>query len=114
MEMNFLIQKPCIPSWPGVFQFDILFSVVLSGSVCISVLGPSSSPSSSLVMLFFHSAFSLCFFGCHIFVQSVRFLLYPVVGMFSCYSLPIADRFFFGCFGMSCFVCDVNPLSISL
>ena len=23
MEVNFLSQKPCFPSWPGVFQFDI-------------------------------------------------------------------------------------------
>ena len=61
MEVNFLNQKPCIPSWPGVFQFDILFSVVLSKSMRISALGPSSSPSSSLVILFIHSAFSFCF-----------------------------------------------------
>ena len=70
MEWIFLNQKPCNPTWPGVFQFDILFSALLSKSMCISVLGPSSSPSSSLVMLFIHSAFSLCFFGCHIFVQN--------------------------------------------
>ena len=38
--------------------------------MCISVLGPSSSPSSSLVILFIHSAFSLCFFSCYIFVQN--------------------------------------------
>ena len=25
MEMNFLNQNPCIPSWPGVFQFHIIF-----------------------------------------------------------------------------------------
>ena len=70
MEVNFLNQKSCIPSWPGAFQFDILFSVVLSKSTCISILGPSSSLSSSLVILFIHSAFSLCFFGSHIFVQN--------------------------------------------
>ena len=37
--------------------------------MCISAFGPSS-PSSSLVILFIHSAFSLCLFGCHIFVQN--------------------------------------------
>ena len=73
MEVNFLNKKPCIPSWPCAFQFDILFSVVLSKSMCISVLGPSLSSSSSLVILFIHSAFSLCFFGCHIFVQNRSF-----------------------------------------
>ena len=70
MEVNFLKQKPCIPSWPGAFQFDILFSVVLSKSTCVVILGPSSSPSSSHVILFIHSAFSLCFFGSHILAQN--------------------------------------------
>ena len=59
MEVNFLNQKPCIPSWPGAFQFDILFSVIVSKSTWISILRPSSSLSSSLVILFIHSAFSL-------------------------------------------------------
>ena len=57
MEGNFLNQKLCIPSWPGVFQLDIFLSVVLSKSVCIS----ASSPSSSLVISFIHSSFSLFF-----------------------------------------------------
>ena len=39
--------------------------------------------------------------------QIVRFLLHPVVGMFSCHSLPIVDRIFSRCFGKSCFVCIV-------
>ena len=69
-EVNFLNQNPCIPSYPGVFQFDIFFSVFLSNSIFISSLGPSSSPSSSLVISFILSAFTLCFFGCHIFVQN--------------------------------------------
>ena len=115
MEVNFLNQDPCIPSWPGVFQFDILFSVVLSKSMCISVLGPSSSPSSSLVMLLIHSAFSLCFLVAIFSSKIVRFLWYLVVCMFSCHSLPIVDRIFFRCFGKSCFVCIVLPfVDISL
>ena len=59
MEVNFLNQKPCIPSCPGAFHFHISFSVVFCKSTCISILGPSSSPSSSLLILFIHSAFSL-------------------------------------------------------
>ena len=70
IEVNFLNQKPCILSWPGVFQFDTFLSVVLSKSVCISAFGPCSRCSSSLVVLFIHSAFSLCRFGCHILVQN--------------------------------------------
>ena len=79
MEVNFLKQNLCIPSCPGVFQFDIFFSVSFSSSMCISASGPSSCPSSSLypfsllrVLLvpFIHSAFSLCFFSCHILVQN--------------------------------------------
>ena len=69
MEVNFLNQKPCIPSWPGVFQFDI-FSVILSKLLRISAFGPSWSPSNFFVILFIHSAFSLCFLGWHILVQN--------------------------------------------
>ena len=67
--MNFLNQKPCIPSWPGVFQFEF-FRVVLSKSMCISAFGPSSSSSNSLVLII-HSAFLLGlfvgFFDCALF-----------------------------------------------
>ena len=66
-----LLVNNCIPSWPGVFQFDIFLSVDLSKSVCISDFGPYSSPSSSLVILFIHSEFSLCFFCCLILVQNL-------------------------------------------
>ena len=83
--------------------------------MCISVLGPSSSPSSSLLILFIHSAFSLCFLVAILSSKIVRFLWHPVVGMFSCYYLPIVDRIFFRCFGKSCFVCIVLPfVDISL
>ena len=81
----------------------------------ISLLGPSSSLPSSLLILFTHSAFSLCFFGCHIFIQtrSVSFTSscwYVFVSL-----LPIVDIIFFRCFGKSCFVCIVLPfVDISL
>ena len=39
----------------------------------------------------------------------VRFLLHPVVGMFSRHLLPIVGRIFFCCFEMSSFVCIVLP-----
>ena len=78
--------------------------------MCISVLGISSSPSSSLVLLFIHSTFSLCFLVAIFSSKIVRFLCHPVVGMFSCHSLPIADRIFF-----RYFVCIVLPfVDISL
>ena len=111
MEVNILNQQPCIPSWPPIFQFDILFSVVLSKSMCISVLGPSSSPSSSLVTLFIHSPFSLYFSGCHIFSQN-----HTVSLTSGCwYVFPVVDRIFFRCFGKACFVCIVLPfVDISL
>ena len=118
MEVNFLNQNPDIPSSPGVFQFDMFFSVFLSSPMCISALGPSSSPSSSLVISFIHSAFSLCFFGCYIFVQNCSVCLTSgclTSGMFLCHALPIIDRIFFRCFWMSCSVCIVLPfVDISL
>ena len=49
-EENFLNQNPCIPSCPGVFQFDIFFSVCLRNSIFISALEPSSSLSSSHII----------------------------------------------------------------
>ena len=83
--------------------------------MCISALELSSSPSSSLVISIIHSAFSLCFFGCHIFIQNCSVLWRLVVGMFFCHALPVVDRIFFRCFGMSCFVCIVLPfIDISL
>ena len=83
--------------------------------MCISVLEPSSSPSSSLVILFILSAFSMFFFVDLFLSKIIRFLLHPVVGMFPCHSLPIVDRIFFRCFGKPCFVCIVLPfVDISL
>ena len=32
MEVNFLNQNPCIPPWPGVFQYGTFFNVVLNDS----------------------------------------------------------------------------------
>ena len=74
MEVNFLNQKPCIPTWPGVFQFDI-FCVDLSKSMFIS----SFDPFQFFSHIFTYSAFLGCFcflfflfffFGCHIFFQN--------------------------------------------
>ena len=113
MEENFLNQDPCIPTWSGVFLFNISFSVFLSCSMCISTYGPSSSLSSSLLILFIQSAFSFMPFLVVIFSSKiVRFLWRPVVGMFLCHALPVVDRIFFCCFGMSCFVCIVLPFVV--
>ena len=106
MEGNFLNQKPYTPSYPGVFQFGILFSVF----IWISVLEPSSSPSSSFIILFIHSAFSSWFLVGIFLSKIVRFFLHPVVCMFSCHSLPIVDRISFRCFGKSFFCLDCFTL----
>ena len=83
--------------------------------MCISVLGPSSCPSSSFVLLFIHSAFWLCSLVAIFLSKINRFLLHPVFGMFLRHSLPIVDRIFFRCFGKSCFVCIILPfVNISL
>ena len=64
--VNFLNQNPCIPSWPGICQFDIFFSVLFSKSVfLISVL--------LWVLLFCHVAypyFLVCSLGCNILFQN--------------------------------------------
>ena len=51
----------------------------------------------------FRYAFSLAIFSSKI----VRFLWRLVVGMFLYHTLPIVDKIFFRCFGISCFVCIV-------
>ena len=100
-------------NWP--FPVWYFFSIALSKSVCISAFGPSSSLSSSLVILFIHSAILLCLFGCHILVQIVRFLLHPVVGMFPCHLLPLVGKIFFRYLGSSSFICIVSSfVDISL
>ena len=50
--------------------------------------------------------FRLPYFRPKLFVF-VRFLWRMVVGIFLCPALPVVDRIFFFCFGMSCFVCIV-------
>ena len=39
MEVNLLNQNPCMPSRPGIFQFDIFYRVALSLSECTSPEG---------------------------------------------------------------------------
>ena len=101
LEGHFLNQKPCIPSWSGVFQFDI-FSVVLSKQMCISAFGLSLSPSSLDKLCFF-----FFFFGCYLSVPNRSVSLASGCWYVLVASPPVFDRFFFYCFGMSCFVCIV-------
>ena len=110
MEVNILNQKPSIPSWSGVFKFDI-FSVILSKSMCIFAFEPSLSPSNTFLILFIHLVFSLCSLVANI----IRSLLHLIVCMFSYHLLPVVGRNFFRCFVMSCFICIVLPfVDISL
>ena len=51
------------------FPIWYFLSVVLGKLMCISALGPSSSPSNSFVILLIHSAF-LCSLSCHILLQN--------------------------------------------
>ena len=109
MEVNFSNQKPCIPSWPGVYQFDICL-VLIWVNRCVFML------SGLLRALLIHLSYCLsiwpfrCAFLVAIFQSKiVRFHLHPVVCVFSCHLLPVVDRIFFRCFGISCFVCNVLP-----
>ena len=86
MEVKFLKQYPCMPSWPGVFQFGVLvtfFSCFLSIRLLCYVL----------FLPIFCS--NIVLFPCH-----------PTVGMSSCI-LPLLGRIFCCCFGMSYFFCTV-------
>ena len=58
----------------------------------------------TLLILFLY-CLSIRLFRCSL--KIVRYLLHPVVGMFSCHLLSLAGKIFFPCFGMSCFICFV-------
>ena len=100
MEVNFLNQNSCMPSWPGVFQFSV-FSGVLRKSMCISTFSPSSS-CISFPMLIIHSSLLLCSLGRKI-CLAPKLFCFPslVVGMSSCLLPPTCWLNFFRCFGMS-------------
>ena len=70
IEVNFLNQYPCIPSWPSVLQFSTFLSVALNESRGIFALGPSSSSCSYFSLLFIHSAFLQWSLGFHILFQN--------------------------------------------
>ena len=54
--------------------------------------------------------FSVMFFWLpYFFSKIVRFLLHPIVSMFSCHLLPVVGRIFFHCFAMFCFVSIALP-----
>ena len=101
-----------------VLAFSSLISFLVSFWVVRCVFLLLGLPRVILVLLSyrssiqpFHYAFSVAIFSSKI----VRFLWRLVVGMFLCHALPIVNRIFFRCFGMSCFVCIVLPfVDISL
>ena len=76
-----------MPSWPGVFQFDIFLRVAQIDSWCMSTSDPNLSPCKSFFMLFIHSTFLLCSFCSHVHVGWI----------------------FFRYFGITCFVCTAWP-----
>ena len=54
-------------------------------------------------------------FGCHIFVQNCSFSLASACWHFLCHALPVVNKIYFCCRGMSCFVCIVlSFVNISL
>ena len=115
MEVNFLNKKPCIPSWPGAFQFDILFVLFWVSRCVFRFWGLLQVRLALLKCCLSIQHFRYLSLVPILLPKIARFLLHPVVGMFSCHSLPIVDRISFRCFGKSYFVCTVLPfVDISL
>ena len=102
MDVNFLNQYPCMPSWPGVLQFYAFLRVPPSKSMCFFAFGPSSIPSNAFLMLLIHSAFLLFSLRSHILLQNG----FVSLSSSFCYvhSPPICRLIFFRCFGMFYFV----------
>ena len=107
MEVNFLTSIHVCHYVQTFSNLVLFFRVTLNESRCIFAFGPSSSPSNSFPMLFIHSAFLLCSLRSYICSKIVLFPYHTVVGMCWCIHPLLADRIFFLCFGMSCFVCIV-------
>ena len=103
MDVNFLYPNPCMPSWPGVFQFGTFLSVALGESKCMSNLGPSSSPCNSFFTFFIYSVFLWRSFYSYSLFRSC-FVSFAFDCWFVLVHSPIGG-IFFRYFGMSCFVC---------
>ena len=107
MEVNFLKQNSCIPSWPGVFQLGTFLRVRLSESRWIFALGPISRPSNSFFIQFIHSVFLLYSLRSHILLKICIVSLSSDCWCIFLHPPPTCRRNIFRCFGMSCFVCIV-------
>ena len=102
--MKFLNQYLCIPSWLGIFQFDIFWVTlwvsqrVFSLYVLLRVL--TLFPCWLSIRLFCYVVLVAIFYS-----KIVLFLCHPIVGMSMCILNLLNGRIFFFCrFGMCCFV----------
>ena len=77
------------------FLFDILFSVVFNKSMCISVLGPPSCPSSSLVILIIHSEFRYAFWLPYFCSKSFGFFYIRLLVFFRATPSQLLIEFYF-------------------
>ena len=109
MEVNFLNQNLSMPSWPGVFQFEI-FLVLFWVNWCVFPL----SDLLQVLLILLPCCLSIQLF-CYVFLVAifwskiVWFLLHLVVGMFLRPLPTLVGWISFRCFGMSCFVCIFLP-----
>ena len=106
--LEFLNQNPCIPSWPGVFQFSTFFSFSSVETTTTFTSGTPSSPSNSFFMIFINSAFLIYSFCSHILLQNF-FVSFASDCWFLCIVCRLVGWIFFRYFGMPCFVCIVWP-----
>ena len=79
MDVDFLCQNLCIPSWPSVFLFGSFLSVALTGSRCTSSTVPRLSISNYFSMLFIHSGFCYLYSVPIFYSKIVLLCLHPVV-----------------------------------
>ena len=106
MEWNFL-NSIYVPHQGLAFSNRYFLSVARSKLSFIFAFGPFSSSSNIFLCCLFIRIF--CYdLSVPIFYSEIVFLsIYLVVSMFSCILPVFADRIFFICFRMSCFVCNV-------
>ena len=94
IDVNFYNQNPCMPSWPGIFQFCTFLNFALSDSRSMSTSG--SSLSSCYFFPYYLSIQPSYTFSILIFYTKIDLLpLHPVFGISSSILLLFVDRIFF-------------------
>ena len=95
MEVNFLNQKPCIPSWTGVFLFDIFWVTSWVNQCVFPISGLFDSFEFSFHIVYQFSPFVIFFWLPHFSPKSLGFFCIRLLVCFSVISSQLLIEFSF-------------------